>query len=350
MTLGTAAEPRSAQINWFDFIATHGGVLDGSEVRDFGDRAVELAAARDGAALVALPQWGVISVSGPDAGAFLQSQLTSDLRRLSASQAQPSGYCTPQGRLLATFFVVLQDLRYHLVLPRVLAAAVVARLQRYVLRSKVVLEDASDRFRLVGMCGPQSPTAVAKALAITPPRAWEVAYGGRATALGLPGQACLILGAPEALESLWTALAGQARPAGAAAWDWCQIRAGMATVLPETREMFLPQMLGLDRQGGVSFEKGCYPGQEIVARTHYLGELKRQLIHASAGGPAKAGQRLYPPGTSEAAGTVVNAAPSPEGGWEMLAVVRGHAVASAELRLPDGTAVRVSDQAATTPT
>ncbi|MGH8630928.1 MAG: YgfZ/GcvT domain-containing protein, partial [Burkholderiales bacterium] len=159
----------SAQVNWNAFVASRGGSMLGGAVQDFGAPAEELAAARDAAALVPLAQLGVVTVAGQDAAAFLQNQLTSDVGQVLPGAAQLSGYCTPKGRLVATFLVLLHGGGYRLVTLQALAASLEARLRKYVLRSKVAIADASSQIALLGVCGPQAHAVVSR-LFPSPPR------------------------------------------------------------------------------------------------------------------------------------------------------------------------------------
>jgi folate-binding protein YgfZ len=328
------------EFDWNAFFAARGGTLAAGAVHDFGAPDEELAASRDAAALVPLTHLGALTVAGSDAGAFLQSQLTSDVSQVSAGAAQLSGYCTPKGRLLATFLVVLQSKAYRLVMPRALAPSVAARLRKYVLRSKVTITDSAAELALLGVCGPRAQAALSRALPSPPGLPPAAAHYPSATVVALPGECFLVLVDAGRAEELWGRLSTLARPAGLGAWDWRQIRAGMASVVPATQEAFLPQMLDLEVHGAVSYQKGCYPGQEIVARTHYLGDLKRRLMRASARAAAQPGDNLLA-GGSQVAGTVAMAAPSPDGGWEMLAVVQRDQL-TGRLTLADGTPVELT--------
>lgn len=331
----------SAQVNWNAFVASRGGSMQGDAVGDFGALAAELAAARDAAALIPLAHLGVVTVSGEEAAAFLQNQLTSDVGQVLPGAAQLSGYCTPKGRLVATFLVVLHGGGYRLVTLRALADPLTARLRKYVLRSKVTIADASSEIALLGVCGPQAHGVLSRLFASAPRLPLEAVHYPQASVIALPGECFLLMTDPEQVPALWNSLTPSATAAGAAAWTWRQLRAGVASVFPATQEAFLPQMLGMETYGAVSFQKGCYPGQEIVARTHYLGDLKRRLAHAFAPRAVQPGDSLLADG-DEAAGTVAMAAPSPEGGWEMLAVIRRDVLGTTGLRLADGTPVRLA--------
>jgi folate-binding protein YgfZ len=145
--------------------------------------------------------------------------------------------------------------------------------------------------------------------------------------------------APERAADVWQALRQTAAPVGAPVWDWLRLNAGIPMIVAATQEQFVPQMVNLEVIGGVSFQKGCYPGQEIVARSQYLGKLKRRMFLAHADAEAAPGDSLYSADLGgQASGTVVNAAPAPTGGFDLLAVAQVESAATQPLHLkaPDG--------------
>ena len=287
----------------------------------FGDPHAEFEAARSEAILTPVTQFGLLRFHGSDAKTFLQGQLTCDLERVNPEQAQFGGYCTPKGRLLATFVLLSTPQGYLMHLPGDIAPEIANRLRKFVMRSRVTIEPESS-MAMLGVAGPNATALLHQQLAASlPPGELMVAGAKNALALRLPGDHFLIMAAAKEMPAVWQALAQQATPAGAHSWDWVQIRAGIPWITAATQDRFLPQMVGLDAIGGVSFDKGCYPGQEIVARSRYLGEVKRKLRLGRARGPVHAAQTLFSGG--QPAGTVLNAVPLPEGGSEFLAVVSG---------------------------
>jgi folate-binding protein YgfZ len=156
----------------------------------------------------------------------------------------------------------------------------------------------------------------------------------------LPGGLFVVLAPAADLPVLWASLSREARPCGTAAWEWLQVRAGIPWITMATQDQFVPQMTGLDALGGVSFDKGCYPGQEIVARTHYLGEVKRRLRRGHSAAAAQAGDLLLADGQNRA--VVLTAAPAPQGGHDLLAVAQDSAGERLALRSADGPPVALS--------
>ncbi|OGA19588.1 MAG: hypothetical protein A3I63_06490 [Betaproteobacteria bacterium RIFCSPLOWO2_02_FULL_66_14] len=261
----------------------------------------------------ALTDYGTIAVSGADARAFLHAQLTNDISGQTAQQARRAGWCSPKGRLLASFLVVPRGEEFLLQVARDLVPVVLKRLRMFVLRSQVALTDASDDWSQYGVWGAGAAHAL-DALGVSAAQAdLEVNSSGELIAVRIaPAHHLLLAGGAQ------RARIAAALPAGDAS-DWAleEIRAGLPRVVLATQDLFLPQMVNLELIGGVDFHKGCYPGQEIVARTQYRGQLKRRMVRLRSPQPLQPGQDLYADdGSGQPSGTVVNAA-----GSEALAVL-----------------------------
>lgn len=299
-----------------------------------------------------LSQLGLIAVQGPDAANFLQGQFSNDVSEVTERRSQLNAYCSPKGRLLAIFRLFLRDGIYYLLLPHGILDAILKRLRMYVLRAQVTLSNASDRLIRIGVFGPDAAARAAGVLGNLPNRVNEVAQiqrpDGLFTVLRLPGtvQRFVIAGEPAGIKALWDALQPDALRVSADYWRLLDIRAGLPTIYAATMDTFVPQMVSLDLLGGVSFTKGCYPGQEIVARTHHLGSIKRRMVTAwaDAPDPPTPGDTLYAPGNSQAVGQVVDAQLSPRGVFEMLAVVQiSHGKDPLHLKSPTGPLVRLEE-------
>jgi folate-binding protein YgfZ len=258
-----------------------------------------------------LPHLGVIRAHGEEAAKFLHGQLTQDFSLLGLSEARLAGFCSAKGRLLASF---VGFKRNHdevlLVLEHDLLPATLKRLQMFVLRAKAKLSDASAEFELRGLCG----AAVPAELPATP---WQQVRQGDAQVVRLyPGAGVA--------RALWLAPMGTPAPADATldtdTWRWLEVQSGIAPVLATTTDAFVPQMLNYESVGGVNFKKGCYPGQEVVARSQFRGTLKRRAFVLHSTEPLAAGQEVFHSSDAEqACGTVALAAPAPNGGWDALA-------------------------------
>lgn len=293
-----------------------------------------------GATFVAdLSHNALLAVSGDDAGAFLHGQFTNDVEALRPGEAQWTGWLTAKGRMLASFLLLRRAEGYLLMLPAEIADPVARRLRMFVLRSKVKIEDVSAAYARSGLAGAEAASKVAARWGSSPAPMRSLEREG-AIAIGLDAERFVLL-----------APAGQAgvsdlAAAPAAAWEAAAIRAGIPTIVAATQEAFIPQMVNFELLGGVSFKKGCYPGQEIVARTHYRGGLKRRmaLAHIESPDAPQPGDSLYSASFGDqAAGQVANAAPAPGGGFDALVVAQMESLERDDLRWksPDGPHARV---------
>jgi folate-binding protein YgfZ len=259
-------------------------------------------------------RFAVIAAQGEDAAAFLQGQTTCDVRQVSPEQSSPGALCSAKGRVIANFQIMAADGGFLLLLRRDLLDSVLPHLRRYVLRAKVELSDASAQWRVEGLIGAELAGLLAQAglaLADTPNGASGNADALAVRLAGEPAR-CLLLQRSGHPIACLEALPCQ----DDSAWQLADIANGLPWVDSHSSEAYIPQMLNLDLLGAVSFQKGCYTGQEIVARTHYLGQSKRRTYRYQAPLPCQAGDPLYAPGLAEAAGSVVNAAAG-----QLLAVV-----------------------------
>ncbi len=286
-----------------------------------------------------------VYVDGKDAGSFLQSQLTNDVSALDERHSQLHGYCNPKGRLLCIVRLVRHDEGFFMQLPAALSDAIVARLRKYVLRAQVNLNTAAHLCG-IGSAGQLAATALTQRLGPLPATDNGYVRHGELGVYGLPGALprFQVIGPEAAIQSLWDALSEPLQPQEPGSWSQLDIGAGIPQILPPTSEAFVPQMVNLDLIGGISFQKGCYPGQEIVARIHYLGKLKQRMIRAQVKTTAapKPGDRVYSPAHGEqSTGTVVDAQPSGPGCFDLLAVVQLTAYRAGDLCLnePNGPAL-----------
>ena len=332
---------------WKNFLLEAGATLGEGDVEHFGNPRRELLVSTTGDIIADLSRRGVIAAHGADAAKFLQGQLTNDIDQIDAARSQLSGYCSPKGRLLALLRVFRRDDTYCLQLPRTLLDATLTRLKKYVLISKVTLEDAGDALIGVGLAGPRSEEILARLVREVPRATDAASRDNELTILRLPGiqPRFALYGPVEAMERTWSALAAHAAPVGAAAWDRLDILAGIPDIHPATVEEFIPQTVNLELLGGISFKKGCYTGQEIIARLHYRGSVKRRLYlgHCMAEVPPPPGTPLHAAGgDDEAVGHIVTAAPDPAGGCDLLAVAAVEYTDDNSLYLNDNPGVMVT--------
>ncbi|OJW89881.1 MAG: glycine cleavage system protein T [Thiobacillus sp. 65-1402] len=327
--------------SWKNFLQSQGAAIEDGTVLHYGDAAAERSAT-DGTIVADLSQLGVIAFRGDDTTAFLQGQLTNDVRALHADGAQWNGYCSPKGRLLGNFLMWRQGEDYCLQLSGDIAAGVLKRLSMFIMRAKVQARDASDESVRLVVAGKQAQAAVAAAMGAVPEAAMHTCAGAAGQVIRLGDDKFVLSLAPERAVAVWQILCESATPVGAPVWDWLRLNAGIPMIVAATQEQFVPQMVNLEVIGGVSFQKGCYPGQEIVARSQYLGKLKRRMFLAHVDAEAAPGDSLYSADLAgQVTGTVVNAAPAPAGGFDVLAVAQVESANTQTLHLKaaDGAAL-----------
>jgi len=290
----------------------------------------------------------LLGVTGDDAAGFLHGQFTNDVESLAPGHAQWNGWCSPKGRLLATFLLVRTADRFLIMLPAEIAAPIAKRLAMYVLRSKVKIVDESELYTRIGLAGERAAVNV-KAHWGSIPAAMRTVEKDGAICVALGDNRFVALVPPKAAPAMWDLLSGAETRGSADEWEWTSIQAGIPTIVAATQEAFVPQMANFDLVGGVSFSKGCYPGQEIVARTQYRGILKRRmaLAHLAGGDRPAPGQSVFSPSFGEqAAGMIVNAARAPDGGFDALVVAQIDSLAKGDLHLgsPDGPRLEIRSQ------
>ncbi|MEA3640381.1 MAG: folate-binding protein [Lamprobacter sp.] len=326
--------------DWQAFLDSQGGHIGSDGAAQF-----DSAPADPASALIDLSHLGLIAVSGPEAQDFLQGQLSNDLRELSDTHTQLNSHCSAKGRMLANFRVLRFEESLFLLLPRAQKDSLLKRLRMFLLRAKATIDDASDALVCVGIVGDCAEDALTHAFGRLPSEPNAMVRKGATALIRIadPHPRYLLIGPAEAARSAWEAArAAGAEPANPDLWALRDIRAGIPTVLPETSDSFVPQMANMQLIDGVSFHKGCYTGQEVVARMQYLGKLKRRMyiaqaeLDADAEPPVPGTLLSSPDSTSEQApGRVVDARPTGTGRWEMLVVAEISAAEQGELRLGD---------------
>lgn len=311
---------------WQTFLSTQGAIFNEGVVQSFGQPQLELQAAGQQNILTALSHLGILEISGEDAVTFLQGQVTNDVKQLNGHTSQYAGYCTPKGRLLALFLAFAHADHLHLQMPAELIEPIMKRLKMYVMRSKVSIIDKSADIVCLGLAGPSADKLLQNLLGACPSGAHALMTLEKATLLRVPDALprFLIFTNTTHAENVWQTLANDAVKVGKSVWDYLEIQSGIPEVVTATQEAFVPQMLNLDALNGINFKKGCYTGQEIVARTHYLGKIKRRtlLAHLESNASPQAGDSLQLEGSEEAIGQIVRVAPAPQGGFDVLTEIR----------------------------
>lgn len=314
--------------DWQQFLKTqHAHIVEGV-VQHFGDFNAELKATAHDTVKCDLSQFGMLRVSGADAQSFLQNLLSNDIRAVDASHAQLSSFNSAKGRMLAVLLIWRDGEDYVLQLPATICEAMRKKLSMYVLRAQVKISDASNERITMGISGKEAERILQQVCDTVPQQDYACTRATNTVILRINATRYQLDTTVQNAAQLWQKLGLPA--VGSGCWDWLNIRSGIPVVVPQTQEEFVPQMANLDALGGINFKKGCYPGQEIVARMHYLGKLKRRmyLAHLSCADAPKPGDELFSADMEgQASGMIANVAASPDGGYDMLAVIQ---TASAE--------------------
>mgnify|MGYP005991966565 CR=1 FL=1 len=320
------------ETNWQTTFEAQGAVYEDGAIQHFGDATNELNNTQSSNILCDLSHTGLIALSGDDAVTFLQGQVTNDVKALDGHHAHFSGYCTPKGRLLALFLAFTHDKKFYLQLNQSLLPAIMKRLKMYVLRAKVEITDASNQMIRLGINGPESASILLKQFSNIPTQDFatssiEQAGENIGLILKLPSieghqRFEVLIDETHALNT-FNSIKSSCTLVGKPCWDWLDIQTGIPDVTENTQEQFVPQMLNLDILDGINFKKGCYTGQEIVARTHYLGTVKRRTYKATILSDVQPnpGDKVMDTQQNEV-GQIVKVAPNPDKGFDALIEMR----------------------------
>lgn len=297
----------------------------------------------DRPAYCGLSGYGLLRISGEDAALFLQGQCTCDVKALSPGRSGVGAFCTPKGRVIASFRLLRAEQGFYLLLAADLAEAVRKRLQTYVLRSKVVLEDLTPRRGMIGLLvRDESWLEICEIELPEVPGTWLETPEALVLRLNDSTGRILVVADLDVAPMLWSCLSEKLPHIHPEVWRLKEIKAGFPEITTATSEEFLPQMLNLDALEGISFQKGCYTGQEIVTRTHFLGQVKRRMFHLHYQGEfeAAAGTLIYETSETEPknVGQVVTAVMESTGVYQILAVLGTDHAGSLQLRIasPEG--------------
>lgn len=335
---------------WQAFLIQQGARIDAensADVRHFGACATALPENF----IAPLTDLGLIALSGHDAIGFLHKQITSDVEKLDPASIRLAGYCTPKGRLLATFLMWKESGQIMLQLPRTILPPVQKRLHMFVLRARVELADVSEQYVMLGLAGNAAAQVLQQWFPHLPARAYTRIANDNGTLMRLADSRRTpryqwIVNTGQAVAA-WPALTRKLTAVGTYAWRLSNIYAGVPTITQPTQERFVPQMVNFELIGGVDFKKGCYPGQEVVARSQYLGRIKRRSILAlvDATGVDAGAEVFSSEDAGQPCGMVINAEPAGNGQSACLVEVKLAAISNGSIHLgaADGPALQLQD-------
>ncbi|VAW95887.1 tRNA-modifying protein YgfZ [hydrothermal vent metagenome] len=322
------------QQQWQHFLSEQGAIINDGCVKRFNSPETEIKNSTAATILADLSHYRLFRVSGADANSFLQGQLSNDINHVTENQAQMSAYCSPKGRALALFRVFHFDNAYFLSLPDEIAETTMKRLNMFIMRSDVTMDDVTNDYFHFGIAGKDAAAKLKAALNLAElPDETDASIIANGLCLqklaGTPDRFELI-GSSDGATTMWNALQPSCVPVGESAWSLQRINAGIPEILTNSVETFVPQMLNLQLINTINFQKGCYPGQEIVARTKYLGKLKKRLYLAEVptANPIEIGTDIYQSGDNlQSVGKIVLASANSSETTRVLVVLQ---IAAAE--------------------
>ncbi|MCK5896155.1 MAG: folate-binding protein YgfZ [Cocleimonas sp.] len=314
--------------NWKEFLISNGAEFSSDELISFGNPSRERSIPPQGSVLSDLSDRGIIEVQGKDATIFLQSQFTNDILRVTETTHQLSAWCNPKGRVIATFRIFKRGDNYSLTVSADLVELIIKKLRRFVMMSDVTIEDISTNLVHFGYAGEQAEQDLKRLLGENnvPTAPHQTLQYNTLSILRLPGTVPRfeVFGKLEDAKSLWERCNVRAAPVSSSGWDYLNIAAGLPIVCAASSTAWIPQMLNLQVIDGVDFQKGCYPGQEIVARLKYLGKNKRRMyrIEINSNDLPEIGQEIYAEGERVYAGKILTTVINPVGKVEALAILK----------------------------
>jgi folate-binding protein YgfZ len=330
--------------DWKDYLL-HTGAEQTEDGRFIFDNAFSDTELSEGSDIICdLSHFSTVVVAGGDAAEVMQGQFTNDVNKVDEEHSQISAFCNNKGRMLANFRLFQNQQNYFLSIRNNLVASSIEHLQKYVLRAQVAIQDVSEQLIHIGISGNNAENLLSDFIDNLSAAIDSVSYNDDYIAIRVAGKTPRyeIFCSLEHAKTLWESLRENTSTANSSYWDYLNIRNGLPFIDSNTREEFVPQMANMDLINGVSFEKGCYTGQEIVARTHYLGKQKRRTyrIKIISDEAPKAGDQLATDTSTDNqyTGTLVNVYQTAKNEYEALAVIQIAAVESEQLKLKDANA------------
>lgn len=298
--------------------------------------------------ITVIPYYGLLAINGPDTAKFLQGQTTCNLKEVDNSHSVAGAYCTPKGRMVSSFHIArMSEDEYLLRMRADIVDSTCATLAKYIVFSKAKQQNASAAYQLFGLAGENARSAIEKTFGRAPDGKWQTVTGAGKIAIQLDQQGliyeCWVTN--EEAAACWQSLATDMPAAGSRLWTLLTIQQGCGEICAATVDLFIPQMLNYQQTGAVSFTKGCYTGQEIVARMQYRGKLKRRMYRVSIESvTVAAGEELFITGSEQAIGSVVNSVIIDQHSSEALAVLTNQDVAAnASIITANGASIQLLD-------
>lgn len=340
--------------DWKNYLLSKGAELTESAAFRFDDDAADNQKAGNTDVICDLSQYSTLVVAGDDAIDFMQGQFTNDVKKVDEQNSQLNAFCNNKGRMTANFRLFNYQQNYFFSVRSDLVERSIEHLQNYVLRAQVVIQDVSEQLIHLGISGDNAEQLLAPFIEISNQNIDGVSFNEDYVAIRVAGESTdkkpryEIFCSPEHAKTLWQAVSEKAEAVNSSSWDYLNIQAGLPFIDSHSSEQFVPQMVNMDLINGVSFSKGCYTGQEIVARMHYLGKLKKRCFKVCIDSEDKpaAGDKLFAENAraGQNTGMIIQAEKNPQSGYDALAVIQ---IADTESKLflndEDGPVVSVKE-------
>jgi len=295
--------------NWQKFLENEGAIFEDDKLLSFANKNHKQSIEN---IITDLSHLSLVEVTGDDAEDFLNGQFTTNIKQLAKHHLQFSAWCNPKGQVKTTFFIYRHETGFNILLPDELLESFLKQLQMYIMRANVNLIDKSDELVRVGIL--TNNNLLNELMASAPEKEGDITIQNGVHCLHMfcsknNSQRYIFIGSTENLTILWKEFLQHNTPVRTTIWELLDIQAGYPWLSPQTSEKFLPQMLNLDIIEGLDYQKGCYPGQEIIARLHFRGQLKRNLYFATCSFNARPeiGDQLFANDIESSVGNIINA-------------------------------------------
>lgn len=330
--------------NWKTYLLENGATQDNDGLFVFSNDYYDSKFTDNNDIICDLSHFSTMVIAGPDAAEFMQGQFTNDVKQVDDHNSQISGFCNNKGRLIANFRLFSYQQNYFISISNDLVERSIAHLQNYVLRAQVAIQDVSEQLIHIGVYGNNAESLLQPFHNELNTRVNSVSCNEDYIIIRVPGDKPRyeVFCSLDKAKSLWDTISQQATTVDSAYWNYLNIKNGLPFVDNHTSEEFVPQMANMDLIDGISFKKGCYTGQEIVARTHYLGKQKRRTyrLGISSATRPQAGEQLATETSTDNqyTGTLITVYPVAENTYEALAVIQIQAAEQGKLKLKDAEA------------
>jgi folate-binding protein YgfZ len=336
--------------DWKNYLLSKGATYTADASFHFNDEAADNQKAETTNIICDLSHFGLVVIAGDDAATFMQGQLTNDVNQVDVDNSQLSALCNNKGRMIANFRLFKHQQNYFLSLKKNLVEKSIGHLQNYILRAHVAIQDISEQLIHLGISGDNATELLSPFIENISQKTDSVSHNDNYIAVRVAGlkPGYEIFCSLEHAKFLWEKIAEQAEAVNSSSWDYLNIQAGIPYIDAASSEEFVPQMANMELINGVSFTKGCFTGQEIVARMHYLGKLKKRCykVHVDTENKPHAGDKLFAENAraGQNTGVIIQAEKNPQSGYDALAVIQ---IADTQSRLflndADGPTVTVKE-------